>query len=204
MSLVVGRENVSFLPAFKIGVWNAWLLQVLYLLTMFVPDFFLDKEGRERTGRMRKEAPFKKAEKMLALCNHSIIMPFVIVYSIFLPLKIGTAWFYLGLPVFAVASVISVATIFSAASTPIDKLVTRGIYRISRHPIYLSGFLMYAGMGIACASWVVGLCAVLWIGIWSILVPKEERFLVETYGDSYREYANMAKRWIGIPKEERK
>lgn len=171
---------------------------------MFVPDFFLDKEGRERTGRMRKMAPFKKAEKMLALCNHAIIMPFVIVYSIFLPLKIGTAWFYLGLPVFAVASVISVATIFSAASTPIDKLVTRGIYRISRHPIYLSGFLMYAGMGIACASWVVGLCAVLWIGIWSILVPKEERFLVETYGDSYREYANMAKRWIGIPKEERK
>ena len=95
------------------------------------------------------------------------------------------------------------ATIFNAASTPIDKPVTRGIYRISRHPIYLSGFLMYTGIGIACASWVVLLGAVLWIVIWSILVPYEERFLIEKYGDSYREYLNETIRWIGIPKAEK-
>lgn len=107
-----------------------------------------------------------------------------------MPVRIGTAWLYFGLPIFAIALVISVATIFNAASTPIDKPVTEGIYRISRHPIYLSGFLMYTGIGIACASWVVLVCAVLWIVIWSILVLYEERFLIEKYGDSYREYLN--------------
>ena len=195
---------MSLLPAFNIGLWNAWILHFLFFLTMFIPDFFLDKEERNRAKRMSQIAPFKKTEKILALSTHVIIMPFVFFYSIFLPLKIGTAWLYSGLSIFAVALVISVVTIFNAASTPVDKPVTRGIYRISRHPIYLSGFVMYTGMGIACASWVVLLCAVLWIVIWSILLPYEERFLIEKYGDSYREYLIGTARWIGIPKAEKK
>jgi len=166
---------------------------------MLVPDFFLGKEERNRARRMSQMAPFKKTEKRFALLTHAVIMPFVFVYSIFLPLKVGTAWLSFGLPIFALALVISVATIFNAALTSVDKPVTRGIYRISRHPIYLSGFLVYTGMGIACASWVVLLCAVLWIVIWSILAPREEMFLIEKYGDAYREYSNTTPRWIGFP-----
>lgn len=166
---------------------------------MLVPDFFLGKEERNRAGRMSQMAPFKKAEKRFALLTHAVIMPFVFIYSIFLPLKVGTAWLSFGLPIFALALVISVVTIFNAALTSVDKPVTRGIYRISRHPIYLSGFLVYTGMGISCASWVVLLCAFLWIVIWSILAPHEEMFLIEKYGDSYREYLNRTPRWIGFP-----
>lgn len=195
---------MSLIPAFEIGVWNAWILQVLFFLTMFIPDFFLDKEARNRTKRMSKLVPFKKTEKILALSTHVIIMPVVFVYSIFLPLKVGTAWLYMGLPIFFVALVISVATLFNIASTPIDEPVTKGVYRISRHPIYVSGFLMYTGTGIACASWAVLLCAVLWIVFWQIVVPTEERFLLEQYRDSYRNYMNRTQRWIGIPKAEKK
>jgi protein-S-isoprenylcysteine O-methyltransferase Ste14 len=191
---------MSLKPVFEIGVWNAWILQVLFFLTMFIPDFFLDKEERKRAKRMSKVAPFKKTQKILALSTHVIIMSFVFFYSIFLPLKIGTPWLYSGLAIFALALLISIATIFNAASTLEDKPVTKGIYRISRHPIYLSGFLMYAGMGIACASWIVLICAVLWIVIWSVLVPDEERFLIRQYGNSYREYLKETARWIGIPK----
>jgi protein-S-isoprenylcysteine O-methyltransferase Ste14 len=86
------------------------------------------------------------------------------------------------------------------AATPVDKPVTRGVYRISRHPVYLSGFLLYAGIGIAGASWVMLLLAVAWIVLWCIVVPAEERFLLEKYGDAYREYMNKTPRWIGIPK----
>lgn len=191
---------MSFLPSLKVGLWNAWVLQALFFLAMFIPDIFLDKEERKRAKRMGQFAPFKKSGKILALSTHVIIMPFVFFYSLFLPLKIGTAWLYSGLPIFAIALLISIAAIFNIASTPEDKPVTKGIYRISRHPIYFSGFLMYAGMGIACASWVVFLCAALWIGIWFVLVPDEERFLIERYGDSYREYSMGTARWIGIPK----
>jgi protein-S-isoprenylcysteine O-methyltransferase Ste14 len=44
------------------------------------------------------------------------------------------------------------------------------------------------------------LLAVAWIVLWCIVVPAEERFLLEKYGDAYREYMNKTPRWIGIPK----
>ena len=91
-------------------------------------------------------------------------------------------------------------TTISVANTPLDKPVTQGPYRISRHPFYFTGFLTMFGMGIASASWVVLLCAFLWIAFFYIVVPTEERFLLEKYSNTYREYMNRTPRWIGLPK----
>ena len=187
-------------PVFEIGIWNAWILQVLFYLSMFIPDIFLDKEARKKSKRMSQFPPFKKTEKILALSTHAIIMPLVFIYSIFLPFKIGTAWLYAGLPIFAVALVISITALFNIASAPADKPITKGVYKISRHPMYFSGFLMFISVGICCASWVVLLLAVIWIVFWRIAVPAEERFLIEKYGDIYCDYMDRTPRWIGIPK----
>jgi protein-S-isoprenylcysteine O-methyltransferase Ste14 len=191
---------MSLIPAFEIGVWNAWILWVLVFLSMIIPDFFMSKEAKIRTKRAPQFVPFSKSEKILALSTHAVIMPLAIIYSIFLPLQIGTAWFYIGLVVFALALVMSLMTTIGFATTPVDKPVTKGVYRISRHPIYFSGFLLYVGMGIACASWVILLCAVLWIVFFRIVVPTEERFLIKQYGDAYRKYMKRTPMWIGVPK----
>ena len=191
---------MPLIPAFEIGVWNAWILQVIFFLTLSIPDFLMSKEAKERGKRITQSVPFSKTEKMLALSTHAVIMPFTIIYSIFLPLKIGTAWLYVGLPIVALALVIVIMVTMNFATAPLDKPVTRGVYRISRHPIYLSGFLLYVGIGIACASWVIMLCAILWIVFFHIVVPTEERFLIGQYGDAYREYMKKTPRWLGIPK----
>ncbi len=191
---------MTLIPAFEIGIWNAWILWVIQLLSMIIPDFFMNKEAKLRTKRAPQLVPFNKTEKILALSTHVIIMPFSIIYSIFLPLKLDTPWFYTGLVILILALVMSLMTTISFATTPVDKPVTSGVYRISRHPIYLSGFLLNLSIGIACASWVILLCAVLWIVLWHIVVPTEERFLTQKYGDAYREYMNRTPRWIGIPK----
>jgi len=78
--------------------------------------------------------------------------------------------------------------------------VTKGVYRFSRHPIYLGVIMFFIGVGIACASWVYILFALVWIIVWLIAIPYEERDLIEKYGDAYREYMNKTPRWIGIPK----
>ena len=170
---------------------------------MIIPDLFMGKDARKRSKKLNQFVPLKKTEKLLALSTHVVIMPVVFIYSIFLPLKIGTPWFYGGLPVFAAALVISALAVFNAGATPAEEPVTRGVYRISRHPIYLSGFLAYFGMAICCASWLVLLCAVLWIIFWRLVVPAEERHLVDKYGEVYRAYRDRTPRWIGIPKAKR-
>jgi protein-S-isoprenylcysteine O-methyltransferase Ste14 len=149
---------------------------------------------------MSQFPPFKKTEKILALSTHAVIMPVVFLYSIFLPLKVGTPWLYGGLIVFAVSVFFSVKALFDIAFAPVDKPITQGIYKFSRHPMYFSGFLMFTSVGISCASWVVLLLAVVWIVFWRIVVPAEERLLVVKYGESYRDYMARTPRWIGIPK----
>jgi len=194
---------MSAVPAFEAGIWNAWILQVLFFLIMYIPNIFMSKEERESVNRGNDTAPLKnlsKTKKWLALSTHIVIMPIVFIYSVFLPLKIGTAWLYVGLPIFVVALAMSLIATYNFAATPVRDPVTGGIYRISRNPFYLSGFLLYVGTAVACASWILLLAAALWIVFWHIALPGEERFLLDKYGDAYREYMNRAPRWIGMPK----
>ena len=192
---------MSLIPAFELGIWNLWILQLLVILTPYIPYLFLSKEGRKSNSRMAKAFPMpKKTVKVLAWSTHLVIAPIVILFSVFLPLKLGTAWLYVGLIIIALGLAMQCMTTISVANTPLDKPVTQGPYRISRHPFYFTGFLTMFGMGIASASWVVLLCALLWIAFFYIVVPTEERFLLKKYGDAYREYMNRTPRWIGIPK----
>ena len=188
---------MSLIPAFDIGVWNAWIITVFLILTGMIPGFFVSKERMEKMG---KRPPFNKTEKILALLTHVVIMPAAAIYSLFLPLKLGTIWLYIGLPICFLAGVLTVIAYVNIINTPSDEPVTKGAYRISKHPLYLGGFLIYIGTGIATASWLFLLFAVAWIIMWHIVVPAEERGLVEEYGDTYREYMNKTPRWIGIPK----
>ena len=191
---------MSLVPAFEIGVWNAWILILLFFLSTIIPNPFLSEEGKKRNSMMGNFVTSNRTEKVLAWSTHLVIFPIVILYSIFLPLKLGAAWLYVGLLIFVIGLAIWVMTTLSVAKTPLDKPATQGPYRISRHPMYFGGFLILVGIGIACASWVVILCAILWIVFFQIVVPSEERFLLEKYGDTYREYMNRTPRWIGLPK----
>ena len=192
---------MSLTPAFEIGVWNAWIFWALMILSMIIPDFFMSKEAKLRKKRASQWIPYnKKRDMILARLTHSAIMPISIIYSIFLPLKIGTTWFYIGLVILIAALFISLMSITNFANTPVDKPVTCGIYRVSRHPVYLSGFLLYLSVAIASVSWIILLCAILWIVFFHIATPSEEGYLISLYGDTYRDYMNRTPKWLGLPK----
>jgi len=59
-------------------------------------------------------------------------------------------------------------------------------------------FLVFAGTGIAFASWVLLVLAT------GILVIAEERWCLEKYGEAYRENMNRTPKWIGIPKSSKR
>jgi protein-S-isoprenylcysteine O-methyltransferase Ste14 len=90
------------------------------------------------------------------------------------------------------------------ATAPLDEPITRGVYRISRHPMYFSGFLLHLGIAIACASWIFLVCAMVWIVSMHFGAVPEERELLEKYGDAYQKYMDSTPRWVGILKSEKK
>ena len=117
-----------------------------------------------------------------------------------MPLKLGTLWFYIGVPVTLVGVITQAIVVANWASTPNNKPITRGLYRYSRHPMYIAGLLFYLGVSIASASWVFLLFAMVFTAASFAFVSDEEQSCLEQYGDSYREYMNKTPRWIGIPK----
>jgi len=199
---------MSLTPEFELGFWNAWIITVLGFLAMgggLFPIFLVNNETiKKRIGKSLTWSEFSKTQKIVTLITHFLIMPFTIVYSFFLPLKLGTIWFYVGLPICLMALVLGIMAGVAFATAPLHEPINEGVYRISRHPMYFGGFLEYVGIGIACASWIFLLCAIVWIITWNIGVIEEERICLKMYGDAYREYMNRTPRWIGIPKSGKK
>jgi protein-S-isoprenylcysteine O-methyltransferase Ste14 len=76
-------------------------------------------------------------------------------------------------------------------------LVTGGVYRITRNPMYL-------GLALALSGWAVWLSALLpWIGpplfvayITRFQIRPEERILKEIFGDAFSSYAARVRRWL--------
>ncbi|MDD2666534.1 MAG: isoprenylcysteine carboxylmethyltransferase family protein [Methanocellales archaeon] len=140
----------------------------------------------------------KPQKKLSFIINVTFFIP--IIYSVFLPLKPGTAWFYVGLTIYLLGVIIGTIAAFNFFSTPVDELVIKGAYRISRNPMYLSMFLIFVGTGIACVSWIFLLLAIAFLILSHILVNSEESFCLQKYGNAYREYMNTTPRWVGMPK----
>jgi len=190
---------MSWLSAFKIGLWNAWIPMLywpLHPLIMIIVDKVV---GTGEIFKKMGDVPYKKREKR-AYVIYMVVLLVLLAYSVFLPLKLGTGWFYAGLTTYLVGLVMFLTAIVNIATTPLGLPFTNGIYRYSRHPLYFSGSITFVGVGVASASWVFLFLSVVIIILQTSQVISEERDCLETYGNKYQEYLNRTPRWIGIPK----
>jgi len=192
---------MSIVPVFEIGIWNAWIFVIILFAAAFVPLSLNNENAEKRMEGDPTGNEQKKVTKIVNAVTHMVIMPLTLIYSIFLPIKLGTWWFYSGLPIYLLGIIMILLFSISFARAPLGEPLDKGVYAISRHPAYLGFFLAYAGIGIACASWIFLLCAFVWIVAWQFGVVEEERILLEKYGDAYRQYMNRTPRWIGFPKK---
>ena len=114
-----------------------------------------------------------------------------------MPLKLNTIWFIIGLLIYLPVMCFLILGIINFASTPTDELVTKGVYSVSRNPSYVSDVLVKMSIGIACLSWLFLLVAIADFILLSTIISAEEQFLLENYGNDYRDYLNRTPRWLG-------
>jgi protein-S-isoprenylcysteine O-methyltransferase Ste14 len=80
-------------------------------------------------------------------------------------------------------------------STP--EIISTGIYRYTRNPMYVSMGLLQAGIGVALANgWVVLSVPVVWGVIYAIAIRHEEAYLETKFGSAYTEYKESVRRWL--------
>jgi protein-S-isoprenylcysteine O-methyltransferase Ste14 len=145
------------------------------------------------------DVPYEQRENRNSVIFTTVLL-LQLVYSIFLPLKSGTGWIYVGLAIYLLGLAMFLTALTNVAATPPGQPFTKGMYRYSRHPTYVSGFIIQMGVSVASASWIFFLLSIVSIVLLAPQAVAEERVCLETYGDKYYEYLNRTPRWIGMPK----
>lgn len=111
----------------------------------------------------------------------------------------------LALPMFAGGASVMAAAVqcFRRAGTniptpmPARRLVTAGIYRYSRNPMYLSLSLVYLGVALAENSlWLLLLFLPLQLILHVGVILREEAYLADRFGFDYQRYRARVPRWL--------
>jgi protein-S-isoprenylcysteine O-methyltransferase Ste14 len=77
------------------------------------------------------------------------------------------------------------------------QLVTRGVYRRIRHPMYSALVVYSVGQALVIPNWVAGPANLIALAILVALrVGAEERMMLEGFGDEYAAYSERTKRLI--------
>jgi protein-S-isoprenylcysteine O-methyltransferase Ste14 len=118
-------------------------------------------------------------------------------FSLPLQRMIGVPLFVIGLTIMIVSQITLWQNYSGFVVIKKDhQLITHGIYRFTRNPIYLGSILVFASLPIYAAS-VYGFLAMLaMIPIILFRIQMEEKMLAEHFGDEYETYRRTTKRLI--------
>jgi len=114
-------------------------------------------------------------------------------------------WNLLGVVPFALGAGVNLIadSVFRKANTTVKPfqesaaLVTTGVYRISRHPMYLGFVLILLGLAILLGSLTPFFVILIFAGLMErIFIVVEERMLGETFGQAWLDYKARVRRWV--------
>jgi len=119
------------------------------------------------------------------------LMPFIIAMGVILALA-------------GVILVVLTRREFAKYAQPTDpgfatqKIITTGVFSLSRNPLYLGGVLFLFGAALAFKlSWALILLIPAFVACHIFLIMPEEKYLVAKFGEQYIEYHKQVYRWIG-------
>ncbi|MGA7452155.1 MAG: protein-S-isoprenylcysteine O-methyltransferase [Rhodoplanes sp.] len=77
------------------------------------------------------------------------------------------------------------------------QLITAGVYRQVRHPMYTAFWLWAVAQALLLPNWIAGLAGIVGFGtLFFGRVAREERMMLESFGDEYRTYMERTSRII--------
>ena len=182
---------MSLIPEFKLGWCNGWLGAIPLMLTMLI--LFISQ--KKATKRAMDMSAYTVRERIRTFASTYIFFGAVL-YSIGLPLKLGTVWFYIGLVVYVCGCIPYIISVINFASTASNEPIVKGVYKISRNPMYFFSALTLLGIGIGCASWLMIMLVILHTVINHLTVLAEESYCSEKYGKFYHEYMKNVPRYF--------
>ena len=171
---------------------NASMTLIPFILIRFGLLSILDKEALKRAAFF---APMARKE-MPAYWLYQISNILIFVYLCFLKIKINPYWYQVGIIIYGLGVLLLLASVFNFAKPEESGINLKGLYRVSRNPMYVAYFIYFLGCVLLTQSLI--LLAVLLVfqisAHWIIL--SEERWCVKKFGSEYINYMNKVRRYI--------
>jgi len=117
----------------------------------------------------------------------------------------GKEWVALALLIMGFALIIAGAVVFISAKTTANpmtpelatSIVNRGVYKLSRNPMYIGLFIML----VACTIYLENILSALLLPLFILCMNRfqiipEENALLEKFGDGYADYLKSVRRWL--------
>lgn len=80
---------------------------------------------------------------------------------------------------------------------PAKSLQTKGIYSISRNPMYVGLLFIYMGIGCIKGNWWTFILIPLVIAtVNQLVIIREEKYLERAFGQQYLDYKHHVRRWL--------
>ena len=76
------------------------------------------------------------------------------------------------------------------------RVIRKSVFSVVRHPVYLSEILFYLGLLMLSMSLAAAAVWVVAIGFLHAISRHEERLLLESFGEEYRQYMRDVPMWI--------
>jgi protein-S-isoprenylcysteine O-methyltransferase Ste14 len=77
-----------------------------------------------------------------------------------------------------------------------SRMLSNGVFRYVRHPLYLASILSYLGLAVSTLSLLSLAFFVIIFLFHNCIATYEERFLVQEYGEDYERYKKRTGKWI--------
>lgn len=185
------------------------LAAVILLTGMGISSYFRIKADKETGEKISRKVDGSVMMNVLKIGGLILwLSPFVYLIN-----PAWMAWSKIGLPEwarwlgvgFGLVGVCGIYWLFSSIGSGISptsgtrkehKLVTHGIYKYIRHPLYTFGSSLFIAFGMMADNWFIALLGILAFIAMAIRTPKEEANLIEKFGDEYREYMKRTGRFL--------
>ena len=158
-----------------------------------------DPENKDTAGVIAPPPLLALVVVVFGILLDHIAPAYVLVLLLPMTMRIVIAVFLLGGGCFLGVSAVNA---FRVAATPVEPwkptaaLVTHGIFKSMRNPMYVGGLLILAGLAVLLASdWMLVLTILLMPVLHYGVVLREERYLTARFGAPYQAYLTTVPRY---------
>ncbi len=171
---------------------NAVLTVIPLLLIRYGLLSILDKEALKRAAFF---APLIGREKV-AYWFYQISNIMIFVYVCFLKISTDSYWYFIGLVIYVLGVSLCLVSILNFANPSENGIILRGLYRVSRNPMYVAYFIYFLGCVLLTQSLILFVLLLIFQISAHWIILSEERWCVKKFGEEYINYMNKVRRYI--------